>query len=161
VLRIRWSPSVGHLPSQENQGGVGIPWPPTHGVCDLDHGDVSTGDNDNNNNDNNLCGVRKILHAIHVGTGLRLRSPALATGGLRMQVLVDRRAAGPLLQCGSCCCHRCHPHHAFLVLYGCDVNRGGFGVGNQDHGGGWGQQQHGRRATKWVREDQQKATTNL
>ncbi len=53
------------------------------------------------------------------------------------------------------------PNHAFLFLYGCGMNRGGVGVGNKDPGGGCGQQQSGWMATKWVRKDQQKATTNL
>jgi hypothetical protein len=71
-LRLHRSPPVSCLPGQKNQGGVGIPQTPPRIVCNLDCDDISTGDDDNNDDDNNLCGGRKTLRAIDVGTGLRL-----------------------------------------------------------------------------------------
>jgi hypothetical protein len=41
---------------------------------------------------------------------------------------------------------------AFLFLYGHNANKVGFGVGDEDHGGGCNQQRHGQRETKWVRD---------
>jgi hypothetical protein len=52
------------------------------------------------------------------------------------------------------------PNHAFVFLYGRDANKRVFGVGNEDREGGRGQQRHKQRATKWVKDDQQKTTTN-
>ena len=89
----------GRLPGQENQGRVGALGPLPHVVCNLDRGDVSTGDDDDkdNHSSGNRCMSREILHAVDVGMGLMLCPPAPMTGpGMQTRVLVNRRAARPL-----------------------------------------------------------------